>query len=206
MSKKGLSFDQKKEVLLNAILSSGTIHNMQEIESLGRKNKVIPQAIKEVVEALLAERTLCMEKVGTQNIYWAFPSSQKATLLSQLETLTGEVKEATLKREAAEMKKKECFANVKMTDAARLAMREETNRIRKAVEAGKSELARLKKNDPAVVASKLKELKAAKRSCDLWTDNAFILRQRLIEKFGCSVGEVESQFGISENLDYVYIE
>ena len=188
---------------MTAILASQTIHNMQEIESLGRKHKVIPQAIKEVVEALLAERVLCMEKVGTQNIYWAFPSSQKAMLLSQLDTIKAEVNDARIKLAAAVTKKNECLSAVTMSAEARSAIIANSRSTQKALDAARAKLLSLKKNDPAAVAKKLQELKMAQKTCDMWTENAFILRQRLVEKFGCSEEQVESQFGISRDLDYV---
>jgi vacuolar-type H+-ATPase subunit I/STV1 len=203
MSKKGLSFDQKKEVLLTAMLSSGTIHNMQEVESLGKRNKIIPQAIKEVVEALLAERTISMEKVGTQNIYWAFPSQRKAGLLAQRDTLISQLSEAKAKLEAARARKSDCMRAVQLSDKERLAIQNETKAALASLESAKGELAKLQKNDPANIAAKMKELTQSKQYCDLWTENIFIIRQRMIEKFGFPAENVDAQFGIPADFEFV---
>ena len=203
MSKKGLSFDQKKEVLLAAMLASGTIHNMQEVESLGKRNKIIPQAIKEVVEALLAERTISMEKVGTQNIYWAFPSQRKAGLLAQRDYLTSQLSEAKAKLEAAKARKSECMRGVQLTEKERLAIQIDTKKILASLASAKAELAKLQKNDPASITVKIKELTLSKQYCDLWTENIFIIRQRMMEKFGISGDIIDAQFSIGADFDFV---
>jgi len=197
MSKKGLSFDQKKEVLLGAMLASGTIHNMQEVESLGKRNRIIPQAIKEVVEALLAERTICLEKVGTQNIYWAFPSQRKAALLAQRDALHAELLDAQAKRQTAEDRRSDCRKQATLPEAARAATLREAREAQTRTEAVRAELSRLQRTDPTRMAAQIKELKEAKRWCDLWTDNIFVIRQKL----GPSE-MVDHQFGIPPNFDY----
>jgi hypothetical protein len=201
--KKGLSFDQKKEVLGDALLASSTIHNMKELEALGRKHKVISQAIPEVVEALISEKVMCLEKVGTQNIYWAFPSMNKARLLSDKASLESELIEANLRKSAAEVKRDDCLKRVIMSHEAREKIVTDIKRMRIRVDEYKVKLAELRKSDPEFTRMKIRQLKTAKASCDLWTDNIFILKQRVMERFHCSEEDIHSQFGIPIDLDFI---
>lgn len=66
---KGLSFDEKKSVLSQAMMKEGMYYNLKELEVLGKKNGVIPQAVKEVVDCLVSERVIIQEKIGSLNMY-----------------------------------------------------------------------------------------------------------------------------------------
>ena len=66
---KGLSFDEKKLALSSAMKKEGLFYNLKELEVLGKKNGVIPQAVKEVVDCLVAERVVIQEKIGSLNMY-----------------------------------------------------------------------------------------------------------------------------------------
>ena len=66
---KGLSFDDKKLALSTAMRREGHFYNLKELEVLGKKHGVIPQAIKEVVDCLVAERVVIQEKIGSLNMY-----------------------------------------------------------------------------------------------------------------------------------------
>lgn len=66
---KGLSFDEKKAVLAKAMIREGMYYNLKELEVLGKKNGVIPQAVKEVVDCLVDDRVVTQEKIGSLNMY-----------------------------------------------------------------------------------------------------------------------------------------
>ena len=66
---KGLSFDEKKAALSKAMLRDGGFYNMRELEGLAKKCGVITQAVKEVVDCLIAEKVIIQEKIGSLNMY-----------------------------------------------------------------------------------------------------------------------------------------
>ena len=76
---KGLSFDEKKLALSTAMRKEGHFYNLKELEVLGKKHGVIPQAIKEVVDCLVAERVVIQEKIGSLNMYAHDSSSIRST-------------------------------------------------------------------------------------------------------------------------------
>jgi len=199
MSKKGLSFDQKKDALLKAMLDSVNIHNMLEIESVGKRNKIIPQSIKEVLEALLAERSISMEKVGTQNIYWAFPSERKASLLVDKAALLAEAEAVRIQRSKAEEALAASIKGVAMNATNRSEILAEIEILPIQIQSNTRELSRLKITDPETVAA---NLTSARDYCNLWTDNIFILKNRLREFLGLSPDFVDNHFGIPEGFDY----
>ena len=205
MSKKakGLSFDQKKEAMLKGMLYEATIYNMQELESLAKKHRVIPQAVKEVIEALLSERLICMEKIGTQNIYWSFPSQRKAGLLAERDRLTQELDSATRKLADAETTAESAKALVKLSDKERLAIINETSYLTAQEANLHNELRILQANDPRKIQKKIEELKQANADCTMWTSNVFVVRQHYTNGLGISESDVNERFGISEDFDYL---
>lgn len=48
-----------------------------------------------------------------------------------------------------------------------------------------------------------KQMQIAKEATDRWTDNIFAIQSYCVSNFGISRSEFASQFGISEDLDYV---
>lgn len=206
MSKKpkGFSFDQKKDVLLKAMLAEAAIYNMKELETLGRKHKVIPQAVPEVVEALLSERSLCMDKIGTQNIYWAFPSHRKAVLLSTKDKLAAEIHTAKLRLQEAAIKSEHAKKEIKLSHKERLKIINETTDLKKDIERLQEEKLQLQKRDPRIHEAKLHELKQARALCDKMTDNICIIRQYLLRNFApVDSNTIDHQFGIyPESLEY----
>ena len=204
MSKKpkGLSFDQKKEVLLRAVLSEAAIYNMKELEQLGRRHKVIPQAVPEVVEALIAERALCMDKIGTQNIYWAFPSQRKASLLAHKDKLLADIQLAHLRLDDALKTQTAAKAKtlVTLAQSDRLALIAQTAAAQRATLALATHKIELVKLDPRLHEAKLNELKQSKVVCDNMTENIAILRGFFVKKFHTRGSEVDKQFEITPDM------
>ena len=66
---KGLSFDEKKQILARVMMNDGMYYNFKEIEVLAKKNGIVPQSVKEVLDCLIAERIVTQEKIGSLNMY-----------------------------------------------------------------------------------------------------------------------------------------
>ena len=73
---KGLSFDEKKSALSKAMIQEGLYYNFKELEVLAKRNGIVPQSVKEVLDCLIAERIVIQEKIGSLNMYAGYPSSQ----------------------------------------------------------------------------------------------------------------------------------
>ena len=69
---KGLSFEEKKQKLAKAMITEGLFYNFKEIEVIAKKNGIVPQSVKEVLDCLVGDRVVIQEKIGSLNMY-VFP-------------------------------------------------------------------------------------------------------------------------------------
>jgi len=72
--KKGLSFDDKRQKLLEVFYEKKEPLNLKEVEKWGTKKGIISQAIKEVNAALMADNLVETDKIGIGAFFWALPS------------------------------------------------------------------------------------------------------------------------------------
>ena len=66
---KGLSFDEKKQKLVRAMTVDASFYNFKEIELMAKKNGIVPQSVKEVLDCLIGDRLVTQEKIGSLNMY-----------------------------------------------------------------------------------------------------------------------------------------
>ena len=68
--------------------------NFLRLEAQGRSIGVVPQSVKEVVLTLVSEGKVKNEKVGSQQVFWALASEEKAGLLTSREKLSTTLEES----------------------------------------------------------------------------------------------------------------
>lgn len=64
---------------------------MQDLEKLGGKAGVVTQTVKEVVQSLVDDRMIEVDKIGSGNFFWAFPSTAFMGLKNRVEGLEAAV-------------------------------------------------------------------------------------------------------------------
>ena len=72
--RKGLSFDEKRQRLLDIYYNLKEPLNLKEIEKLGPRKGIIPQAVKEVNQSLIDDNLVESDKIGIGAFFWALPS------------------------------------------------------------------------------------------------------------------------------------
>ena len=72
--RKGLSFEEKRQRLLDIYYKLKEPLNLKEIEKLGPKKGIIPQAVKEVNQSLIDDNLVESDKIGIGAFFWALPS------------------------------------------------------------------------------------------------------------------------------------
>eukprot|EP00929_Paragymnodinium_shiwhaense_P015686 TRINITY_DN123788_c0_g1_i1.p1 TRINITY_DN123788_c0_g1~~TRINITY_DN123788_c0_g1_i1.p1 ORF type:complete len:212 (-),score=72.40 TRINITY_DN123788_c0_g1_i1:119-754(-) len=210
MSKrKGLSFDEKKAVLLGAMHAECTFYTLKELESLGKSKGVIPQAVKEVVEALSADGSVNSDKVGSQQLFWALPSERAAGLRAKVRRIREESEKTgkdleNLQREVASL--------AALEGGAALPSEQQAAELRSAAAADKKRCAELKgqieafeRCGPGRIAEMLEETKMCKDAANRWADNICSVRSRFCRE---RRGEVTSalfnrNFELPEDFDYL---
>ena len=80
----------------------------------------------------------------------------------------------------------------------------ELNDLKSKKSALESEIQKYKDNDPEVLDKMKDEIAAAVESANRWTDNIFAIHSWIKRKFpSISVKDLNKQFGIPEDLDYI---
>jgi transcription initiation factor IIE alpha subunit len=55
---------------------------LKELEKyLAKEKGIVQQSVKEVIQSLVDDRLVNLEKIGTSNYYWSFPSTALQTVL-----------------------------------------------------------------------------------------------------------------------------
>jgi len=85
--RKGLSLDEKRDVIQSLFFSSKDVFNLKDIEKLGAKEGVVQQTIKDVLQSLVDDKIVEVDKIGSGNFYWAFPSKAFLSMTARAEEL-----------------------------------------------------------------------------------------------------------------------
>ncbi|KAI5954416.1 MND1 [Candida jiufengensis] len=93
-AKKGKSLEEKQKDLLEWFQSNHDFYPLKEIEQKASKNcKISSIQIKELVNNLVNEGFIEVEKCGTTNLYWSFKYNQIKLKEDKLTRLSEEIKE-----------------------------------------------------------------------------------------------------------------
>jgi hypothetical protein len=93
--RRGMSLEEKRQVMLDILQDSKSPFLLKELEKVGGKRGVgkldakqsvhlcrqlsfssVIQSIKDVLQSLVDDGIVDLEKIGIQNFYWAFPSKE----------------------------------------------------------------------------------------------------------------------------------
>ncbi|KAG0253056.1 Meiotic nuclear division protein 1, partial [Actinomortierella ambigua] len=169
MSKKGLSIAEKRTKMLEIFHESGTFYKLQELEKIAPKQKgIVQQSVKDVLQSLVDDGLVVVEKVGTNNVFWAFPSAAQQSKSTKIEALQQEIQR--LERNNASLASKIEEAESQRQDSTdrqvwveRLAAEEA---LSKELD---QELKQYSENDPALLEAQAKYSQIAKDAANRWT-------------------------------------
>ncbi|KAF4717922.1 Meiotic nuclear division protein 1 [Perkinsus olseni] len=144
-----------------------------------------------------------MEKVGSQNIYWALPSSQKAALMTRLDKSRASLQSSEEALAEAEGRKKEISSALEASGvtqeksaAMRVAFEELEGKRRKLT----ADLEALEATDPSKMKEQIEEMRRSRDLLDIWTDNICTVRQFIASRGGMSEERVDKEFGIDPSI------
>jgi len=201
--KKGMSADEKMLKMKEVFLESGEVLTGKEVEKLAIKSKGINgMQVKDVLQSVVDEGWVSVEKIGSSNYYWSFPSQELSNKRVRIEDSKKQIE--TLKR-----KKDDQENQIHTLKEGREDSKERTeklarlNVLRKENDQVKTELQKYAENDPDYIRALEDEADTAKDSANRWTDNIFTLRSWCNEKFNCSTDEFNQNFEVDPEFDYV---
>ncbi|MCJ1350496.1 MAG: hypothetical protein MMC33_000477 [Icmadophila ericetorum] len=176
----------KQALVLTWLRSSCSAHTLKDLE------KILPSVasingmqVKDYLQALSDEGQIRVEKIGSGNWYWSFPSEAKKAKEAVLSALQEEYH--TIESAMGELKSKIEDAEVVAGESEageRQELMERQARGNEEVETLKVELESYSECDPATVIRKKHEIEAFKVKAQRWTDNIYCLEEYLKEVTG----------------------
>ena len=202
---KGLSAEDKRKTVLQILRQAKRPYTLKDLEKLASKAGVVMNTVKDVVTSLHDDQLVELDKIGSTNYFWSFPSKEAAARRTKLRVAQEKV--AAVEAEIAQLteRKKELEADRPPTEERKraLAELEELRAKRKDLEA---KLEHAKANDPETARKLQQALTEAKRSCERWTDNTWALMDWLKKSYGMPKADIQRQLGVTDDFDVpVYV-
>lgn len=200
MSKRGMSVDDKRRVILSVYHDLKEPLNLKEIEKLASAKGVVSQTIKDVNQSLIDDNLLQSDKIGAANFFWSFPSKafiDKKVEREKYEKMTVAVNENLVNLEsqveAAKETRKDVNRADKLTDLH--VLKEKYNDFMSKIESNRA-------NNP----DEVKRIKTIAEECLLganrWVDNTFAVKKYLKKKCSMPDSEVNKTMKINADFDY----
>ncbi|KAI8818380.1 meiotic nuclear division protein 1 [Fimicolochytrium jonesii] len=168
--------------------------------SLTHGQKPVAQTIKEVLDSLVSDNIVTMEKIGTSNYYWSFPSTAVQTRKRKIDELEQELDKLESKRKKTKSAVEQSKSGCEETEDRATFMEELAAAEAKRKEY-KAELEKFKDCDPALIEAKERAVATAKAAANRWTDNIFALQSYCGRNFGISASQFAEQFGMKDDFD-----
>lgn len=189
--------------MLDLFFEKKEFFQMKELEKLGPKEKgVISQSVKDVVTMLVDDGLVDTEKIGTMVCFWAFPSKAMNTRKHRLDDMRAKKLELDSAVSAVEKKISAAAEGKEDTEERRLLLSEMASLESKKTELT-AEIDKYKEFDPETIKALQTEAEKAKEAANRWTDNIESIKQWCKKKFGIEEKDLNKQFEIPEDMDYV---
>jgi len=201
MGGRGLSAEEKRVKLLEIFHETKDFYQLKELEKLGPKLKgIVSQSVKDVLQTLLDDGLVQMDKIGASNFYWSFPSRHGALLATKV-ARAGEAREA-LKQQLIDVRNnidKENALRVETETREQELKSLDLNReICKSLEA---ELRQYGACDPTQVEEKRRAIILAREAAFRWTDNYSITVSYFCKQYSVDSDDIRKHFNLDESFE-----
>lgn len=177
--------------------------HLKELEKIAPKQKgITPMSVKDVLQGLVDDDMVMCEKVGSSSYYYAFPSQAVNIRTNKKNDLQAKLAESERKLEAINKNIDKAKSERKPSDV-RTKTLAELEKLKTDHDKLLQQLETLKENDPALLEKIASEIEEAKAGANKWTDNLFVLKSWIKRKFPVDERQIDKQFEIPEDLDYV---
>ena len=195
----------KRKTVLHLFHESAKPWLLKDVEKAAAKRGVVFQAVKDVVQSLIDDSLVHVDKIGTSNWYWSFPGEASAKLRHEVGSMDAQIAALEAEVRTAGREAGEGAAEFPQTEERQMAevmlqsATEENDRLKKELESFAS-------GDAAV----LETIRGGKENCheavNRWTDNTFLLKSWVEKK--CGDREQAAKFfkehGVNfNNFDYL---
>ncbi|KAL0263898.1 UNVERIFIED_CONTAM: hypothetical protein PYX00_010866 [Menopon gallinae] len=174
---------------------------MKEVEKMGYKKGIPMMSVKDVLQGLIDDDLVRVEKIGTANYYWSFPSQKRVNRSNVLEKLL--VERNAMSQKVEELRERLKSEKKKRTDGERVELISRFVELKRERDDLHCTLEKYKGCDPAIYAEKKARVDELKSEANKITDDLFTVQSYVCSRFNVDQREFFASFGISETLDYV---
>ena len=173
---------------------------LKDMEKAAAKKGVVFQAVKEVVQSLVDDSLVHMDKVGTSNWFWSFPGAADAAVRARLEAVESEA--TRVDAESRDIARRVQTAQAECPETEdRVSARDALERAEATHASLKAEEATFASGDDAMMAAMREGTPMAKEAANRWTDNVFVLKS-WVEKKTSSRDETRAFFKAQAEIDF----
>eukprot|EP00834_Sanchytrium_tribonematis_P008419 NODE_982_length_2794_cov_0.358442.p2 type:complete len:204 gc:universal NODE_982_length_2794_cov_0.358442:1745-2356(+) len=202
MAKKGLSLEEKRTKALEYFHDTKGVYLMKELEKLLPKSKgITSMTVKEVVQSLVDDNLVVMEKIGTSNYFWSFPSHAKLMRQKELANLKNEHDLILNIINAQEQDYDELMS--KRQSEHRVDKIKEFDALKSKIEEMEQQIEMYMDFDPEVLKYKKNAIIVAKEAANRHTDNVFVAQRYLKNEHGIQSTDFNQMFEIDAKFDNI---
>ncbi|EGR29606.1 hypothetical protein IMG5_152360 [Ichthyophthirius multifiliis] len=200
--KQNLTFEQKREKMLNIFHQKEQANKKNSIHIKITKKNIVLQAVKDVLVSLMSDGLVDSDKIGSSNFYWSLPSQTYVVLQQRLKEIEQKTKESIQKKEELENQFEEAIKGKGVSEERN----ERLQKLKEIQENYKKKLEKLEKYqrfDPERINQLKKDVNLIKQKANLWTDNIFAVKQYVQKQFNISEQEIEQFLNIPADIDNI---
>ncbi|OZJ01649.1 hypothetical protein BZG36_05207 [Bifiguratus adelaidae] len=203
MAPKGLSAEEKLKRLEQLFHETKDVFQLKELEKIAPKQKgIVMQSVKDVLQSLVDDNLVTMDKIGTSNYYWSFPSDALQKRNNKIESLQTEISTLTAKNDELQADINSQLDGKEET-AARAELLKDLAEAESQSEKLLAELEQYRESDPALLDAKKNATKVALDAANRWTDNIFLLQSYCVNTFNMEKSDFNANFGINDDFDNI---
>ena len=208
---KGKSAQDKRDIVLDIFHQTKEPWLLKDLEKTASRRGVVSMSVQPTVQSLVDDDLVKVDKVGTLNWYWSFPSEYSTMLENSIEKSCNESSSLSVTISKIQNEIEEEQNKNKENDVAH--SNEDRRKAEMALKAAQDENAKLGRELEKHVVSNLelqdkiaKKIDSTRLSCNRWIDNLFVLQTWVNKKSGDKEATKAffKQQGVDLNsLDYV---
>ena len=179
--KKGLSLEDKRQILLSLFKGSGSFYHYKDIEKHCTKNRISFMIVKDLLGGIIADNLLETEKIGSSAFYWSLPSRVYDAKKKQLEREKDNIEKSKVDIENLKQKIKENKA-IRVENDERKKNLEELAELENEKKEYSKILKDFESKDPEKYEKYINFTKNMGKLNVLWADNIYTVEQWMRNK------------------------
>ena len=179
--KKGLSLEDKRQILMSLFKKGGSFYHYKEIEKHCTQNKISYMIVKDLLKGIVGDNLVETEKIGSSAYYWSLPNrvydalkQQKEREKQVFENLTNDINNVNKKIEDSKA--------MRIEDEKRKKNKEKMAELNEVINENLKILKDFEDKDPDKYEKYKDIVKKTDRLDEFWIDNIWSLHQWMRSK------------------------